>query len=645
MEANAESQLTALKKICPVEFELADLLGSGGYGIVVKAKDKLMGRIVAIKFINGADEDKESQLKKFKQEGMALARLKHENIVSVLQMGIGKDDRPFIVYEYLEGRTLKKLLEEEKVLSPRLLSSIFEQVLAGLSHAHSMGVIHGDISPSNIILLNQTQGSTSGAARVKVKIVDFGLARIVEGEHHQNAMSTAINTTQTLRGNPFYMSPEQCRGEAADKRSDYYSMACVFYECLTGRPPFAGDTPLHILYKHLNEQPQLASDLPKSLKELLLQSLAKDKNQRFDNTAQFRSHLERAIADLKKREPDSWRNNKQLVLALIAACSLVTMCMMWFKNQSAEKEPSQVSMSSHSEVKQKDKNISTGLRIKRAIVDFLHDDYIEPDESRNLLTLLDQELPKIKDKNLLYVAYSTRGRAEERLQLYKEAKNSYKRAYDYSLINGKETWHSSYPLLELALLSDIYDKSKNKGDLEKRYVHIISSVEEGRRNENVGRLELDDDLEIMNGELVESIALCRLMYLTDDFKKYKSLGERAIAASMSDDGLAHANVPVMALAELHIARGHQKEGTALLNKLETAVKTEDCQDQIDRISAAQLLASFYERAGIKKKAIEIAEFGIDLAKKTRREQNSHYTGLLETYKRLKQSSQNETQKQ
>lgn len=641
MEANADTQLTTLKKICPVEFELTDVLGSGGYGIVVKAKDKLIGRTVAIKFINSVDGDKEAQHKKFKQEGMALARLKHENIVSVLQMGIGKDDRPFIVYEYLEGRTLKKLLEEEKVLSPRLLSSIFEQVLAGLSHAHSMGVIHGDISPSNIILLNQTQGSTSGAARVKVKIVDFGLARIVEGEHDQNAMSTATNTTQTLRGNPFYMSPEQCRGEKADKRSDYYSMACVFYECLTGSPPFAGDTPLHILYKHLNEQPQLASDLPKSLKELLLQSLAKDKNQRFGNTAQFRSHLQRAIADLKKREPDRWRISKQFVLALIAACLLVTMCMMWFKNQSAEKEPSQISKSSHSEVKHK--NISTGLRIKRAIVDFLHDDYTEPDECKNLLTLLDQELPKIKDKNLMFAAYSTRGRAEERLQLYQEAKDSYKRAYDCSLINGKETWHSSYPLLELALLSENFDKSKNKGDSEKRYVHIISSVEEGRRNENVGRLELDDDLEIMNGELVESIALCHLMYLTNDFKKYKSLGERAIAANMSDDGLAHASVPVMALAELHIARGHQKEGMALLNKLETAVKTEDCQDQIDRISAARMLASFYERRGNKKKAIEMAEFGIDFAKKTRREQNSHYTGLLETYKRLQQSSQNETQ--
>lgn len=626
MEADANTQIAALKEICPAEFELTDLLGSGGYGIVVKAKDKLMGRTVAIKFISNVDGDKDSQHKKFKQEGVALARLKHENIVSVLQMGIGKDDRPFIVYEYLEGRTLKAFLEEQKVLSPRLLSSIFEQILAGLSHAHSMGVVHGDISPSNIILLDETQSSTTNTARVKVKIVDFGLARIVEGEQQPNTMLTASNSTQSLRGNPFYMSPEQCRGEAADKRSDYYSMACVFYECLTGKPPFSGETPLHILYMHLNERPQLASDLPASLKELLRHSLAKEKSDRFENTAQFRSQLQRAIDDLKKRDPESRRLNKVLLAAAVVLCLSGTIAMVLLKNQKSMQKSLMQNPKLNQDSKPADMNMSPTLRLKKSILEVWH--ILVPDKSKNikLLARFKQLLPLVKEKGLLYSGFSAKGIIERQLEKYSDAKKSQEQAYMLSLINGRESLQSVNSLFEIANLLKSYFPSVKKSELKDRYKHILFLIEEFK-NDKLPTMELEADLDLIDVGLIESISLIDLMNLTDDVEESIRLGKEAIAASKGTDALAHACNAVMPVVDLLMAKRRTHEGLALVAELEKSMKTETCKDPLDQIASAEKLANFYEKRGNLKKSEEMVDIGLAIAKEHKRELGPYYANL------------------
>lgn len=632
-----DTQLTILKKACPAEFEITDILGSGGYGVVAKAYDRLMARTVAIKFLTRLDGNDKSQLKRFQTEGTALARLQHPNIVSVLQMGLCKNELPFIVYEYLNGITLAEYLSEHKTLSPQLLSCVFAQILAGISHAHKMGVIHGDIAPGNIMLLDYSVTPTESES-FKVKILDFGLARITESTIQHQIASTATNTTKTLRGNPFYMSPEQCRGEPADERSDYYSMACVFYQCLTGHPPFAGDSPLHVLYKHLNEQPQLARDLPDSLKKLFEQSLAKSRSNRPESTTQFRLLIQRAVEDLRKKDfARSLLPGKQ-ILILLALCVLSSLSMILVKNlwQTTKNTDNTYSEETAPEPRaQQAIQMSPELRLKRILLERTKMELDTREDQLRILEEITNLIPSVRSKTLLYTAYANKGILENRLGRYEVGRKSFKQSYEYSLVGGKESLHSAYPLFNMAVSEKYMSSSQQDASIKSKLLKVVSLIDQAKHDEtglNPPRLELDEELDLINSDGLKSDALSKLASLSQDYDESKKLGEQAIYAYQAHDALSHAYSPIMTLVTLHMEHKNEKEARAWIHHLEKSlVEDVDCRDQLDRICTARALAAWYLSMGEEKKAKAIAEMGIKIGIKEGRQKNAVFHDLLREY--------------
>lgn len=273
-------------------YKILDRLGKGGMGVVYKALDTVLQRHVAVKVLTVKDYTDE-QFRRFQQEAKATSRLNHPGIVTVLDFGVTDRQEPFLVMEYLEGRTLAVLLERQGHLNIEDFESIFSQLGRALIHAHSAGVIHRDLKPSNIMICSGKEGP-------KAFILDFGIAKILDDK------SSVSNTkTGVLVGSPRYISPEQVLGEPADGRSDIYSLGCVMFEALTGRPPFMGATTIETLQMHLNQDPPSLSEsteeiFPEELELLIERALAKKPEERFQSMVEF---LEQLKKPSRQREP------------------------------------------------------------------------------------------------------------------------------------------------------------------------------------------------------------------------------------------------------------------------------------------------------------------------------------------------------
>ena len=291
--------LRDVEQILPGEFQLLKYIGEGGHGIVFKAFFKPLQREVALKLIkNDGSADTEKQLERMRNEARILARLDHANIVKVLQFSQCKDGTPLLVCEYVEGQTLASYLHANKHLSKDQLKMVFTQLLDALKYSHEHEMIHRDIKPNNIMIVNDSENPV-----LHVKLLDFGIARDFE-----QSVQTPLGLTRTIQitGSAPYMSPEQCAGERVDCRSDLYSVACVLFECLAGRPPFAGETPVHTRYMQIHEKPKMPSmdtdaDLRSKgeLYKLALKALAKNPSDRIRNAAEFKEQFVAACAIAK----------------------------------------------------------------------------------------------------------------------------------------------------------------------------------------------------------------------------------------------------------------------------------------------------------------------------------------------------------
>ncbi|MDO9012763.1 MAG: serine/threonine-protein kinase [Gallionella sp.] len=260
-------------------YEVLSELGQGAMGVVYKAKDPLIDRIVAIKTINLglAQEDKEEYEGRFYQEAKAAGRLNHPNIVTIYDVGKSADIA-YIAMEFLQGRELRDVLRENDGLLPvgQVLDMV-AQVASGLAYAHEYGIVHRDIKPSNIMLIRDGH----------VKITDFGIARMA---------SSAVRTqTGMVLGSPKYMSPEQVLGKQIDPRSDIFSLGVMLYEMLTGEAPFVGDNVNSIMFQTLNLVPAapgtLNSKVPDMLNFIVAKALAKERDDRYQNAQDFAADL------------------------------------------------------------------------------------------------------------------------------------------------------------------------------------------------------------------------------------------------------------------------------------------------------------------------------------------------------------------
>lgn len=255
-------------------YRVTERLGRGGMAVVYKAYQASLDRYVAIKVLSDSFTGEEGFLERFQREAQAVARLTHPHIVSVFDFG---EDRSlaYMVMEYLDGDTLKHVYTEspEEVDRFRVLTDVAD----ALGFAHEQGIIHRDIKPSNIMVTRQG----------RVVLTDFGIAKMMG--------RTQLTATGVGVGTPEYMSPEQGRGEDVDGRSDLYSLGVVAYELFTGRVPYAADTPVAVIYRHLHDPLPLPSqvnpDLPPEAERFLLKALAKDPAERFQTAAEFQAAL------------------------------------------------------------------------------------------------------------------------------------------------------------------------------------------------------------------------------------------------------------------------------------------------------------------------------------------------------------------
>ncbi len=278
-------------------YEVAELLGRGGMAEVRKGTDVRLGRTVAIKRLRTDLASDATFQARFRREAQSAASLNHPAIVSVYDTGeeMSTDGsnvaQPYIVMEYVAGRTLRDILREGRKILPERALEITSGVLAALDYSHRAGIIHRDIKPGNVML------TPSG----DVKVMDFGIARAVS-----DASSTMTQTAAVV-GTAQYLSPEQARGENVDSRSDVYSTGCLLYELLTGRPPFVGDSPVSVAYQHVREQAQppssLDEELTPELDAIVMKSLAKDLGDRYPSAAAMKADIDRYLAGRPVQAP------------------------------------------------------------------------------------------------------------------------------------------------------------------------------------------------------------------------------------------------------------------------------------------------------------------------------------------------------
>ncbi|RYE78405.1 MAG: Stk1 family PASTA domain-containing Ser/Thr kinase [Myxococcales bacterium] len=271
-------------------YELGELLGRGGMAEVRKGTDVRLGRTVAVKRLRTDLASDATFQARFRREAQSAASLNHPAIVSVYDTGeeLSHDGtdvaQPYIVMEYVAGRTLRDIIREGRKILPERALEITSGVLSALDYSHRMGIIHRDIKPGNVML------TPSG----DVKVMDFGIARAVS-----DAQSTMTQTAAVV-GTAQYLSPEQARGETVDARSDVYSTGCLLYELLTGRPPFVGDNPVSVAYQHVRETPSPPTehdvDLPKELDAIVMKALAKKVDDRYESAAAMKADIDRYLA-------------------------------------------------------------------------------------------------------------------------------------------------------------------------------------------------------------------------------------------------------------------------------------------------------------------------------------------------------------
>jgi serine/threonine protein kinase len=232
-------------------YKVLELLGQGGMGIILKARHTQLDKLVAIKVLSASLLVDDTSVKRFEQEARAGSQLTHPNLINVFDYGVTPEREPYLVMEFVDGESLQEVLSRQLRLSISEFLLVFEQVARGLQYIHKHGIVHRDLKPGNI-MLQRIDGE------LYAKLLDFGIAKIIDGT---GLSLQKLTETGSVLGSPLYMSPEQCKGEEIDARSDIYSLGCVMYESLAGTAPIMGDNSLQTIFKQVNsEAPPLVLD-------------------------------------------------------------------------------------------------------------------------------------------------------------------------------------------------------------------------------------------------------------------------------------------------------------------------------------------------------------------------------------------------
>lgn len=301
-------------------YEFLEFIGSGGMGVIYKARNPVLKRLVAIKMLH-SHLMSEIVMRRFKQEAEAVSGLSHRCIIAVHDFGASEHGQPYMVMDFIDGKPLSEVLRKGP-LTAEAAVNIAIQLAHALQHAHERGVLHRDLKPSNIMVTDYD------CAFPEVKIVDFGIAKILESD------KTKVTQTGELLGTPQYMSPEQCQGGELDARSDIYSLGCVLFEAITGKPPFAGPNMVSVIVDQISKPARALAEVrpdmkfPPLLEDLMARALAKDPGDRYQSMNALLEDLNRVQAlvghpeklDATGARQRKWnREQRQLVLISLAA--------------------------------------------------------------------------------------------------------------------------------------------------------------------------------------------------------------------------------------------------------------------------------------------------------------------------------------
>lgn len=275
-------------------YRLGSELGEGGMGIVIAGEHAFLGRQVAIKLLHRTIDQDPFAGRRFLAEARAASSTRHPNIVDLLDYGLLDDGRPYIVMERLDGESLQDRLDRSTAIDPEEALLLAREIALALGAAHGGGVVHLDLKPSNVILLDESAPNTP-----RLKLIDFGAAA--------RAGSTLA---RELVGTPAYMSPEHARGDTVDARSDLYSLGVVLFEMISGELPFPDDDPIGVLKAHLLDEPPslsgLLESLPRSVSNLVSRMLQKNPSERHQNAHELVADIESALLSLRRKEWLRW---------------------------------------------------------------------------------------------------------------------------------------------------------------------------------------------------------------------------------------------------------------------------------------------------------------------------------------------------
>lgn len=283
------------ERILAGRYRLTEQIGMGGMAIVYRAVDLRTGHNVAVKVLRPEFNEDIEFISRFQREAEAASKMTHHNIVNLLDVGMDNDNR-YLVMEYVQGKTLKEVIQERGKLTAPLACQITIRILSALEHAHRNGIVHRDIKPQNILV----------HADGHIKVADFGIARIAD--------SSTLTRGDNVMGSVHYFSPEQARGESAQATSDIYSTGVVLYEMLTGRVPFDGDNPVAVAMQHLHAAPppiqSIAPDVPQAVSRVCMKAMEKNPSARYQSARDMASDLRLALEERNDR-PDPSFNIKQ----------------------------------------------------------------------------------------------------------------------------------------------------------------------------------------------------------------------------------------------------------------------------------------------------------------------------------------------
>jgi serine/threonine-protein kinase len=285
------------------KYRIEEMIGEGGMGKVYRATHIHMDSVVAIKVLHQHLSSDRMMLERFRREARAAAQIRHPNAIAVTDFGVTKDTgTAYIVMELLEGIQLKERIKQQGCLGYDEAMQVLHQICQAVHAAHLKGIIHRDLKPDNIFILNSAHGFGF------VKVLDFGIAKL--GNY---GAGNTLTLQGTIVGTPYYMSPEQCRGEQLDARSDIYSLGVIIYEMLSGEVPFRASTPMGIAHKHIFESPrpltEHRADMPPQVEEVVLRALDKSREKRQESALQLAQEFENALGsagiEFKKLETNT----------------------------------------------------------------------------------------------------------------------------------------------------------------------------------------------------------------------------------------------------------------------------------------------------------------------------------------------------